>query len=490
MKNSTENNKCWRIVKHIKIVCLIFVFSFAIPFFAFYLINEFVFCNATFEEGYTVCGVDLSGLTADEAEQKLSNIAKNTEEDLSLTLTYGSKEWKFGSNDFEIHSNIHIVLEELQKSNRKPSVNKAKLIRKIKNMGFDSKIATNYVLLGIDEKLDNIALEIDTTPISACAKYNYNKNTFDIIPETFGTQLDKEKVYDDIVNGLKFSPNIKIDISTKNVLPKFTSEDILKSTKKQSEFSTSYANSNMDRKNNIKLAVNQLNEYQIMPNETFSFNNVVGKRTVDKGYKEANIIKDGVFVKGVGGGICQVSTTLYNALLLANIEVSEAHKHSLPVSYVEPCLDAMVSWSTADLKFTNTSSLPIYIIGHADGNKITFKIYGDTNKENYTIKTKGVILRTIPAGKDKIIPDKTGRYSDKIMFKGEFLRVKQAKNGYEAKSYIEYYKNGELVKSKQLRHATYDAQPGILYEGCESLPEGMTIPKENLTIDKNTIVND
>ena len=98
------------------------------------------------------------------------------------------------------------------------------------------------------------------------------------------------------------------------------------------------------------------------------------------------------------------------------------------------------------------------------------------------IKTKGVKIKTIPAFKDKIIVDKEGKYADKIMFKGEFLRVKNAKDGYEAKSFIEYYKDGKLVKTKQLRHATYDAQQGILYEGASTLPDDMTLPKSDTFI--------
>ena len=150
----------------------------------------------------------------------------------------------------------------------------------------------------------------------------------------------------------------------------------------------------------------------------------------------------------------------------------------------------MVSWGSADLKFTNTTNLPIYIIASANGEKIKFKIFGDTNKNNYEIKTRGEIIKTIKPPKDKVIQDKSGIYSDKILYKGEFLRVKNAKNGYEAKSYIDYYVDGKLVKSKMLRHATYAPQQGILYEGTETLPEGFTIPKDDLVLNKNTIIND
>lgn len=479
-----------KIVKQIKNVAIIFILCFCLPLIAFFAINYYLTRkDVIFEKGFTLCGVDVSNLTLEEAKEKIENKLKE-KENISLTLTFQDKSWHFSETDFEVHSNVHIVLEELDKANRKSNVDKSRLIRKIKSMGFDSKVATNYVFMGFDKKIDEIAEAVNLEPVSASAKYNFNTNSFDVTDDTSGIIIDKEKLYDDIVSNLKTSNTISLEIATKDVPAEFSTDDIKKATKKQGEFSTSYASSNTSRKNNIKIAVNSLNNLVIKPSETFSFNNTLGKRTKNKGYKEANIIKDGKFVKGVGGGICQVSTTLYNALLLSNIEVTESHKHTLPVSYVKPGLDAMVSWGSADLKFTNTTSLPIFIVANADGEKINFKVFGDTNKNNYEIKTRGEIIKSIKAGKDKVIPDKTGMYSDKILFKGEFLRVKSAKNGYEVKSFIDYYLDGKLVKSKMLRHATYAPQQGILYEGTETLPEGFSLPKDDFVVDKNSVIND
>ena len=119
-------------------------------------------------------------------------------------------------------------------------------------------------------------------------------------------------------------------------------------------------------------------------------------------------------------------------------------------------------------------------MGNADGKTLTFEIYGNTNPENLTIKTKSKILKSILPQADKIIPDVDGKYADKIMFKGEYLRIKKAKAGYEAVTSLEYYKDDKLIKTKQLRHATYESQSGVLVEGCDNLPEGMTLPKQNV----------
>lgn len=453
---------------------------FTLPFLAFLAINLYLNKDNSLNYSQTLCGVQLMGLTQTEAEMQVNNALKKQSEEIRLTLKYSDKEWIFYESDFEVKSNVHTILDNLYKSQRKGNyLQKVKTLNKIKKMGFDSEIAINYVFVNMEQKLDDLIYQINYAPIDAEASYNKQTNSFDISPSQFGIEVDKDALYNDILNGLKFTSNLTVNIKTKKLPPKITEQDLKLATKKQSTFSTYYGASNASRKNNIKVATNTLCGYKVNPGETFSFNNAIGKRSSENGYKEANIIMDGEFVKGVGGGVCQVSSTLYNALLLAGIKVTEVHKHTLPVSYVKPALDAMVSWNTADLKFINTTSLPIFIVCNTDGQNLKFSIHGNTKDSNTTIKTVSEITKIIPAAGDKILPDIEGKYSDKIMFKGEFLRVKPAKDGYHAKSYIETYINGALVSRELIRDCNYEPQMGLVYEGCDTLPEGMSLPPQN-----------
>src|SRR5699024_1062257 len=113
-----------------------------------------------------------------------------------------------------------------------------------------------------------------------------------------------------------------------------------------------------------------------------------GPRTKENGYENANIIIDGNYVSGTGGGVCQASTTLYNALLLANMEILSVHHHSLPASYVPLSFDAMVIEGYADLIFKNTSNSPIFIKTICDENNVTVEIYGKSLEDNMQIKTR------------------------------------------------------------------------------------------------------
>jgi vancomycin resistance protein YoaR len=234
------------------------------------------------------------------------------------------------------------------------------------------------------------------------------------------------------------------------------------------------------RKHNVKLALEKFNGFVLNPNEEISFNKVTGEHSTDNGYKIATVIYNGEFTDGVGGGICQASTTLYNALLLAGVEINEVHKHSLPVYYVPPALDAMVSEYTSDLRFTNTTQYPMYIHTYSDNKSVTVDIY--SMEPQYKYKTRSEKIDTITAGGDKIISDTEGKYSNKVIFKGEYFRISYPKDGYEAKAYLQKILNGEVIEETEIRHEIYQAQKGVVVEGTETPPDGINPIDNGVTI--------
>ncbi|MDE6302573.1 MAG: VanW family protein, partial [Clostridia bacterium] len=131
-------------------------------------------------------------------------------------------------------------------------------------------------------------------------------------------------------------------------------------------FSTYYGESSPSRKHNIELASRKVDGTVLYPEDEFSFNETVGMRTKANGFEAALIIQDGTFVEGVGGGVCQVSSTIYNCALLAGLDISHVRPHSLPVSYVAPSFDAMVS-SATDFRFVNTMSGAVTLKVKTDG---------------------------------------------------------------------------------------------------------------------------
>ena len=226
-------------------------------------------------------------------------------------------------------------------------------------------------------------------------------------------------------------------------------------------FETSFASSTPERKHNISLASQALNNSFIEPNAEFSFNQRLGVRSEKKGYKNAKIIVDGKFVDGVGGGVCQVSTTLYNALLLSGMNVIEHHPHSLAVSYVSPSCDAMVSYGHSDLKFINCTDNPILIKSSTTNDKLTITILGCPMQEKYTVKS--IVTGEIPSTEERVSLENTSLFPD--LKEGEKKYLIYPKNGVKSEAYIIKSINGKVIEKKLIRRDKYRSITGVYVEG-------------------------
>jgi vancomycin resistance protein YoaR len=216
---------------------------------------------------------------------------------------------------------------------------------------------------------------------------------------------------------------------------------------KMAEFSTWYSEKDGGRCANIALAASKINGIILQPYGEFSFNQTVGKRTRSAGFFQAKIIVNGEYVLGVGGGVCQVSTTLYNTALLSGLSIEEAHGHSLQVSYVPPSRDAMVSTSH-DLKIFNPHPFPVKFCLSAKNGILTVAVYGERVLDRYKIVSveKSTIEKPPP-----IVVDSA---SD--------LQERDGKDGLVSEAYLERYQSGVLVERKRLRVDRYAPIPPVV----------------------------
>lgn len=205
-------------------------------------------------------------------------------------------------------------------------------------------------------------------------------------------------------------------------------------------YTTYYSEKDVGRCANIAIAAALVDGITLQPYGEFSFNATVGRRTEEAGFQQAKIIANGEYVLGVGGGVCQVSTTLYNAALKAGLTVTEFHAHSLRVGYVEPSRDAMVS-SHCDLKLFNPKNSAVYLSAKTFNGGIKVSFYGKDDGDRYEIISK--TLATLPPPLPIV---KTGD-------KEEILR--EEKWGVQSEAYIERYKGGVLLSRKRLRKDEY-----------------------------------
>ncbi len=197
-----------------------------------------------------------------------------------------------------------------------------------------------------------------------------------IIPEQAGYKINRqafaEQIYSNFLN--QGSSNLEIPMWT--VYPKVDSE--LLSTiqnRRIGHYVTSFNPQNKNRSFNIKLATEAINNYVVFPGETFSFNKVVGKRTKEKGYLKAPVIVRGEFAEDIGGGICQVSSTLFNAVDNAGLAIVQRFSHSRDVAYIPPGRDATVSWYGPDFVFKNKYQQPVLIRAHTRGGRLVINLF-------------------------------------------------------------------------------------------------------------------
>ena len=224
-------------------------------------------------------------------------------------------------------------------------------------------------------------------------------------------------------------------------------------------YSTRYDPTNKNRSNNIAISTEKIDGTIIMPGETFSYNQTVGERTIAEGYKEAGAYAGGRVVQDVGGGICQTSSTLYNAALLANLEIVDRSNHQFLTSYVDAGRDATVAWGSIDFQFKNTRTYPIKIEATAKNGVCTMSIYGIKEETEYEVVIQSEVLSYIPF---------TTKYEDdETLDEGEEVVEQSGYRGCTSEAYRILKQNGEVVSKTLLSKDTYDPMTRIIKRGTK-----------------------
>lgn len=242
---------------------------------------------------------------------------------------------------------------------------------------------------------------------------------------------------------------------------------------KLAEFSTDYSSSSSARKHNIELAAGFLDGYVVAGGATFSFNSAVGARSAARGFREAPVIEDGKYVKGIGGGVCQVSSTLYNAVIRAGMETVSVAHHSLPVSYLPGSLDAMVSEAT-DFRFLNVTPYPLRIYSECKGGKLTFTLYGfPVYTDGESVRIRSVTVKVLECKEYERVADTEG-----VLKEGEYERyVSHPRNGLISEAYRDSLYRGEVVSSVRLRRDYYAPQKGVVIVSKDNARAGGQPPR-------------
>lgn len=393
---------------------------------AFLFLGNAVFCPVgRVKRGAVVDGVEIGGLPYAEAEKLLH-------EELSLHVS-----------PVCVHTPKGVFRFDLPVSD-----NAAEIVRKVKE-NQTASLSYSRRWTDMEEDLFRICKENSREAVSA--EVLFSGDGFRYTPAQCGVACDYHRLLCDAQKGLS-QKKCDLFLKTRSVRPSVTEETLRKRTQKLASFSTSFDPSNAPRSRNIALAAQKISGSVIGPKEEFSFNQTVGERTQENGFEIANVIYEGEFVPGVGGGVCQASTTLFCAALFAGLSVTESHAHSLSVRYVPPSLDAMVS-SVSDLRFLNPYDFPVYLLGGTKNGEVFFTVYGMPDGKTY--KAESVTL-------GKIVPP-----APEIV-EGERGVLKKEREGIKSESYLSVFdKNGRLLSRKRIRRDCYAAERGKI----GSIPE-------------------
>lgn len=408
------------------------------------------------------------------------------EEGVNIRFSYLGKAWEYDSNKFE-SDNFYFQSIGARFGRWGSGCERAKLLKKVRKIGFSSKESLNYVFVGMETMLDDIEKSINRP--SKDAEYKFlpqnRDNPFSFSAEQEGYKVDFDMMLDEIAEKLTKNNQIQIEIKPTILKPNVYLDEIKHYASLRGSFYTTFNADVSNRANNIAVATAKFNGLVMPIGEEFSFNKITGRRSQEKGYMPAKIIVDKQYVEGFGGGVCQVSTTLYNALLLSDLEIKEVHSHSLISSYVNMGFDAMVNFGSADLRWVNNTDSTLFVQSFVSGNQIHFNIFGTKQPNKFHFKRVTEIEKTITPQADEVIIDKSGEYKDVVQFKDESAYISMPKLGYRVRAILEKYEGEKLVDRRLLRRVSYPAVRGVKVYGSRERQkkEEMT----SATLDKNIV---
>lgn len=532
--------------KKIIIILSIIVLCIAIISTIFAVINS---TNEKIIKGVKIQDIDVSGLTKQEAKDKLSKMIEELS-DKDIILKYGENEEIIKVESLEIKYNFDEALNKAYEIGRSGNIlkNNFDIIRtRIFNTNINMDIKYNQDILNKEIDTFNSSLPGVVEECSYCIEEDkliiskgkpgitINKeelnneikdkiNNLKIKTEVINIpiinkqpdKIDLEKIHQEIyrepqdayisqdpvtvhphVNGVDFAITmeeaqkilqedkdeyeipLKITIANKTVND--LGEEAFPNT--LGTFTTRYDASNKNRSNNIVLASSKINGTVILPGETFSYNKTVGKRTITSGFKEAGAYAGGKVIQEIGGGICQVSSTLYNAVLYANLEIVDRSNHYFECSYVDAGRDATVSWGTVDFKFRNNRTYPIKIEAYSKNGVVKISIKGIKEEKEYEVTIQSKITSIIK---------KTVQYIEDPMLEiGEEVVEQEGHNGCTSKTYKIVKHNGTVVSNDVISSDSYHALEKIVRKGTKQVKaeeKPVEVPQEEQKENVNNVI--
>lgn len=413
------------------------------------------YTNPYMHRGVKIEDIDVSNLSKEDALKEVKSVTDEMIKNKVVNFTYEDITVPVPLRDFGYKLNLEDAINKAYSYGRSDNLfyNYLDIIKGyIFKKNFVAKADIDDAKR--EEVILNIGNKIFKKPVDAHPVINED-GSVTIKDSEIGRYMDINEAKD-LIN-LDILHEDKIELPVYKTEPKIYSNYYDGIDKKLGDFETDYSSSVKNRKENIRLAASKFNNMKLNPGDEISFNDVVGEISEKTGFKSATVIVGGEYETGIGGGICQVSTTLYNSLILSDLEITERHNHSRPIHYVDLGTDAAVARGYKDLKFKNNTNNPILILSEANGEKLNFKVLGNGSDRDYEVKIIPQLLGTVSPGVNTI-------YSDALP-DGESTVRESGARGYSYKTYKEIIKNGEVVDKKEISKSYYLPKDKVVVVG-------------------------
>lgn len=415
-----------------------------------------------FFQGTFIDGIDVSGMTKAEAITAVSAVLPAAPVTVDIRLDITTKVIPVDFSDVGFAYNTEEVVDQAFSKYR--PANDTDLValiecyngvQQLKNVPQQYETAYTVKIEGVSQKvhavLDPLYADLALVTDAKIEGFDDEEHTFVVTPEKIGYEMDIDgtaTAVKALFDSKTYSGLVKVPMTVKQ--PKVTQKMIDEEFGLMGEEWTTTSN-NSNRNNNIRQACDNMNGTILNPGDTFSFNEIVGQRTAENGFKEATVILGGQYEQGLGGGICQVSTTLYNAVMKANLEVVERNSHAWPSDYIAYGLDATVDWPNLDFKFKNDSDSQIVVVAYWDSSdsRVHCEIYGHKLPEGKYIELETETVSTVSPGANEYIEDKE-------LPVGQTKTVRAAHTGMTIKVYKVWYdKDDNEIDRYEYQTTTY-----------------------------------
>ncbi|WP_242966874.1 VanW family protein [Desulfosporosinus sp. FKA] len=446
-RNRTSKRKIFYIVAGV----VVFLFVACGSFIGYY----------TWDQHTIVDGVKISGINVSNMTQSQAKSAANKEIDLLLNQTVKLSDGQHSNDvklsDLGLSISADKALQDAYDLSRTGSIYHRIVAKMDAAKGVSFKFSSQWDDKKMQESLDKLFGQYNKPAIDATYKIT-NANTMLIEHEQTGSIYDVDGLKSQIKAINYLNPVSELKVNFKEQQPKVTAAQLEgeKITGLLASYTTHFDPSQTARTENVQLAAKSLDMAVIKPGDILSFNNIVGERTVAGGYKDAYIIVNGKFIPGLAGGICQVSSTLYNTGLLADLSVVQRTNHDLAITYAPLGQDATVAYPDLDLKFRNNTGGYVLVRTRTTSNTLTIDLYG---------KVKPGQEVAITDTTESVVQPDEQRVVDKTLKHGETVVKQQGQPGYVVNSIRTVKLNGKVVSSEPLQKSVYKALPKIINIG-------------------------